>query len=101
MTGSHEVRGSIPLGSTNYLRHTKASIMGAISIYWLRITGSMIPPTQNQDLPLADQEVLIFSHCPKTAGTTLRQLIGRQYSEDEVYTVTDEPGSVEAFKKLA
>ena len=35
MTGSHEVRGSIPLGSTNPIKHLQQQAFAAFSSNWI------------------------------------------------------------------
>jgi hypothetical protein len=50
-------------------------------------------------------ETIIFLHIPKTAGTTLRRIIDRQYRPQEIYSTDPTPlqpsASLEAFKQLS
>jgi hypothetical protein len=50
-------------------------------------------------------ETVIFLHIPKTAGTTLRRIIDKQYRPQEIYSTDPTPlqpsVSLEAFKQLS
>jgi len=44
---------------------------------------------------------VIFSHIPKAAGTTLHQILNRQYPAQVIFTVDFPRASVEEFKQLS
>jgi hypothetical protein len=49
-----------------------------------------------------NSQPVIFLHIPKTAGTTLHDIIERQYAPDVIYTFgSDAHDSVEKFLKLS
>ena len=49
---------------------------------------------------MENKRVLIFSHIPKTAGTTLRTIISQQYPGRVIYTFRDETESIALFREL-
>ena len=49
---------------------------------------------------MENKRVPIFSHIPKTAGTTLRTIINQQYPRAVIYTLRDEIDSIALFRKL-
>lgn len=49
---------------------------------------------------MSNDRVLIFVHIPKTAGTTFRQIIGRQFPPEAHHTLLDETDNVAVFRSL-
>ena len=48
------------------------------------------------------QDSLVFLHIPKTAGTTLRDIISRQYDKDAIFVIgEDANGDIARFKTLS
>lgn len=46
------------------------------------------------------ERILVFSHIPRTGGTTLRGIIERQYGLDAVFTFRGNVGGIADFKEL-
>lgn len=52
------------------------------------------------DYGMENKRVLIFSHIPRTAGTTLRTIINQQHPCAVIHTLRDETDSIALFRKL-
>lgn len=49
---------------------------------------------------MPDPSTVIFLHIPKTAGSTLHQIIRRQYQAQHIYHMGSHPDSLDQFKNL-
>jgi len=50
-------------------------------------------------IPISNQQIVIFLHIPKTAGTTLYQIVNRHYQKKDIYTIWQD-GTLDEFKNL-